>query len=106
MAEFSVEGYLEDYNDLFMRGMGYRNTTSERNVHWKLMMHEDFVTTDKYKDFASSMAKGEFVSDELKFRRANGTSLGSVALLTPSKIHLMKSKAVFFGTDAPERKNG
>lgn len=107
VVEFSTAGHLEQCNELFLKAMGYRNMDEAKRIHWQSLMHNDFVSSAGYNKFNSRLAKGEFVSDDFKFNRANGEVAWFSGSFNPIKNTSGDvTKIVFFGTDVTVRKSG
>lgn len=107
VMEFSTNGYLEECNDMFTQAMGFRDSNEAKRTHWQSLFHDDFVRSPEYNTLNSNMSKGNFVSDDFKFKRVDG----EVAWLNGSFNPIKNTsgditKIVFFGTDISTRKDG
>lgn len=107
VAEFSTDGYLEECNELFLSGMGFRDESEAKRTHWQSLLHDDFVKSPEFNQFNSNMSKGNFVSDDFKFKRADGQVAWLNGSFNPIKNTSGElTKIVFFGTDVSARKTG
>lgn len=107
VAEFTTDGYLEECNELFVNAMGYRDTKEPVRSHWQSLLHGDFVSSQDYNTFNNNMRDGNFVSDDFKFKRADGGDAWFNGSFNPIKNTSGEvTKIVFFGTDISARKQG
>lgn len=107
VAEFSVDGKLEECNALFVEAMKYRDESDATRMSWNSMLHEDFVQSPAYRDFQGNMDAGNFVSDDFKFKCADGSVAWFNGSFNPIKNDSGQiTKVVFFGSDVSQRKDG
>lgn len=107
VCEFDSQGYLEECNELFVSAMGFASMVDAKRTHWQSLLHEDFVRGPEYQRFAGNMSKGDFVSDDFKFKHTRGYSAWFNGSFNPIKNTSGDvTKIVFFGSDVTARKEG
>lgn len=107
VMEFTTDGYLDECNELFVNAMGFRGMEDAKRTHWQSLLHDDFVRSPEYNKFNSDMSGGNFVADDFKFRRTDGTEAWFNGSFNPIKNTSGEvTKVVFFGTDVTSRKQG
>ena len=107
VAEFTTDGYLEEGNPLFLEAMGYPELASAKGMHWKNLLHDDFVNSTEFVRMTDKINGGHFISDDFKFRRSNGEVAWFNGSFNPIKNTSGDiTKVVFFGSDVTGRKFG
>lgn len=107
VAEFSVNGELEECNDLFLEAMSFRSLDDATRNNWGTLLHTDFTSSAEYSTFTSKLAAGQFISDDFKFRAVTGEVCWINGSFNPIKNTSGEiTKVVLFGTDVTGRKDG
>ncbi|WP_372438678.1 PAS domain-containing protein, partial [Pandoraea sputorum] len=65
MIEFDLSGHVLKANEQFLRGMGY-NMAQIRGKHHSMFCEPAEVASNAYREFWSTLNRGEFVASRFK----------------------------------------
>lgn len=105
VIEFTLDGFILEANDNFLKCMGY----SKKQIlgkHHKIFCTREEVESKSYHDFWASLQSGQFVTDRFKRINSNGNEIWLEASYNPvyddsGELY----KVIKFATDITEQMN-
>ena len=105
VIEFNMDGTILDANDLFLNAMGY-SLDEVKGKHHSIFVEPEYKDSQEYKDFWSSLNRGEFQASEYKRLAKGGREIWIQATYNPILDENGKAyKVIKFATDITKQTN-
>lgn len=107
VAEFSVQGVLEEANQNYLSIFGCSDTSLMLGMQLSDLLHREFVSSKQYHAFWQKLSAGEFITGDFRHQTHSGEERWINASFNPIFNTAGEiTKIVMYGEDATQRKQG